>query len=94
MYLDGTEIHDGTTPPIYCPMCRSKLATRWRPVVMRQRRDYVARAMPVHVCKRCKHAVRLHRLPSGQLYETRAGARQSVRAELKRMNAARPRSVP
>ena len=91
MYLDGTETHEGTTPPAHCPRCKGKLATRWRPVVMLSRGVGRAVAMPVHVCDRCKVAVRLQRLPNGKLYPTRRAARGGVSVQVASANAARLR---
>ena len=83
-YLDGTEEPpDRTKPPSRCPLCRSKLTTRWSATIQHKRGwGYVAIAVPAHVCAKCQVAVRVCTLPRRTLYATRKAARESAEQEL------------
>ena len=90
-YQDGTDI-DAPGRPQFCPYCKGKLETRWRGQIC----GYVGRrggaaevAWPFFVCKACKIAVRVSRMPYEPLRTTRkaakADAAKLIQAKIKQL---------
>jgi len=77
-YLDHTEHPEERPRPVYCPICRGKLVSRWRPAVTLRRQG----VFPYFICVRCDRAVQLKLLPKAplykKLYKTRKEARQAA----------------
>lgn len=63
-------------------MCKGRLTTMWSGVIKHSVRGYHETAVPSHVCKKCKIAVRVCMLPRRQLFTTRKAARASVSTEI------------
>lgn len=87
-YLDGMEgPPDRSVPPSYCPLCKGPLTTKWSAVVKHRIHGYYAIAVPAHVCKKCKIAVRVCMLPRRKLFTTRKDARASVAKDVAKYTA-------
>jgi hypothetical protein len=87
-YLDGTE--EPPPAPQYCPACRGRIVTKWTTAIQwRKHRGNFAIAVPVHVCEKCKIAVRIHELPDRPICATRKAARASRAKEIKMRNERR-----
>jgi hypothetical protein len=87
-YLDGMEGPPyRTPPPNCCPLCKGRLTTMWSGVIKHRIRGYHETAVPAHVCKKCKIAVRVCMLPNRPLFTTRKAARASVAKKVAKENA-------
>lgn len=76
-YTDPTETNEPKKPPKICPYCGGPVVTRWFGAAARFQSQ--ARAMPAHVCLKCKIAVRIFKFPKEPLRETRRAARADSR---------------